>query len=290
MISRYLVSRNLRFISFESILIISSGGLILASQSNIITGKEIQFYHFNLFAKANLVLFVIWVLNRIRIKGSQKYYYHNNNILMFLIFVPLIIHSFNKTVLPIMFENHFNASIQLLDKKYSSEEKLIVDVANLQSVFPIYSRAKLLYQSDITTYGFTNEEVLARAYISAGCPSEIDDDLKSELLVYRLEAIDQKGKTLKASLEYLNLDKLLIEMYNPVIKAAFEKRNTVNLEIDKYLLTATKNSCLSMAKKFGIEIILFDKSSNWFRIAELRDLPIKIFKFQGLNLYEYKIT
>lgn len=290
LIYRYFVSKGFRFTSLESILIISSGGLILASQSNIVTGKEIQFYHFNIFAKANLLLFAILFLNRIRIKKAQKYVDSYKNIFILVLSVLLITNTLNKVIEPIMFKNHFHSSIELLSKKYSSKDKLIVDVVNLQNVFPVYSRAKLLYQSDITTYGFTNEEVLARAYISAGCPSEIDDKLKSEVLVYRLEAIEQKGKTLKAYLEYFNLEELLIEMYNPAFKDALEKRKTVNSEIDKYLYTAAKNSCLSMAKNFGIGTILFDKRSNWYRILKLRDLPIKQFKFQELNLYEYKIT
>ena len=272
----------------ERILIVSSVGLILASQSNVITGSEIQFYHFNLFAKVNLLIYLLLVASRVKIHRFKVQISGSKKILIVLLSVFLVVNSINRVLLPIISDVRANSSIEILDNRYNYKNRLIVDVSNLQNVFPIYSKAKLLYQSDITTYGFSNTEVLERAYISAGCPSKITESLQSELEVYRAEAIYMKGKALERYLRLFHLDKIFAGAYKPALDTALKERRIVQSEIKNYLILASKKECLRLAKTYGIDNIIFDKKSRWYSITSASNLPITPFTVQGLSLYEYK--
>ena len=286
---KYFLTKKDPYSNIELALMASSTGLFLASQSNIVTGTEIQFYHFNLFAKINLMLFLILVINRIKFKKIQNQFSFFGIILIALLSTTLILHSLNKIILPLLFDNKINTSVELLKNKYNSETKLIVDVVNLQNTFPVYSYAKLLYQSDITTYGYTNREILERAYISAGCPSEISGSLKLELEVYRAEATYMKGKALEKYLKLFSLDKYFASSYKSKLDAAFKERSLIQSEINNYLIAVNKNSCISMANKYEIDSIIFDEKSHWRIITKNEGLPINSFTFQGKSLYEYNL-
>ena len=285
---KHFITKKLPYSNLERVLVISSIGLILASQSNIVTGKEIQFYHFSLFAKMNLMIYFILIASRITFRKFQNKIVKYRVILIVFLPIILILNSSKGVILPLIYDNRVSSSIEFLNQ-YSSKKKLIVDVANLQNVFPIYSEAKLLYQSDITSYGFSNLEVLDRAYISAGCPNKISERLQSELEVYRALAIYTKGKALENYLKYFYLDKYFASFYIPTLDRALKERRIIQSEINNYLITANKTDCVSLAKTYGIDSIIFDKKSQWYSIVIDNNLPVISFTFQGLSLYEYKL-
>ena len=282
-------AKNIPVSNLERILIVSSIGLVLASQSNIITGNEIQFYHFNLFAKVNLLIYFLLVASRVKIRKFKSHAPVSRKIPIVLLSGILVVNSLSRVLSPLISDFRANSPTEFLDNKYSSNNRLIVDVGNLQNVFPIYSKAKLLYQSDITTYGFSNIEVLDRAYISAGCPSKISESIKLELEVYRVEAIYMKGITLERYLGLFHLDKVFAGIYKPALDTALKERRSIQSEITDYLILASKTDCLSLAKTYGIDTILFDDKSRWYSITSNSNLPVTSFTVQGLSLYEYKL-
>jgi hypothetical protein len=192
-----------------------------------------------------------------------------------------------KPFLPLIFINQTDSSSVTFNNKYKEQDRLIVDVPNLQNNFPVYSKAKLLYQIDITAYGYTNEEVLDRAFISYGCPLEISEDIKSELEVYRVDAAYLKSKNLEKYLKLIHIDKFFANTYELPLHYALDKRKKIEFEVESYLRSVSGNSCISMANRYKIDRIIFDKESNWYNIAKLNRLPVTSFSFQGLNLYEY---
>jgi hypothetical protein len=286
---KHFINKKFSYSNLERVLVISSIGLIVASQSNIVTGREIQFYHFSLFAKMNLMVYLVLITSRITFRKFQNEIVRYRVIIIVFLPIILILNSFKGVILPLIYDNHGSSSVELLNNKYSSEEKLIVDVANLQNVFPIYSEAKLLYQSDITTYGFSNIEILNRAYISAGCPTKISKTLQLDLDVYRAVAMYMKGKALEKYLKYFNLDKYFASSYIPILDRALKERRIIQSEIDNYLISASKTECVSLAKTYGIDSVIFDKKSQWYSIAMDKNLPVISFTFQGLSLFEYKL-
>jgi hypothetical protein len=273
--------------NLELSLFVSSIGLILASQSNILTGSEVQFYHFNIFAKMNLLLLLLMILSRIKYGDILKSFHFLQVSFIALVASILILNSFSKIFLPLVFINRTDFPMVAFYNKYKEEERLIVDVANLQNNFPVYSKAKILYQIDITAYGYTSEEVLDRAFISYGCPSEISEDIKSELKVYRVDAANLKSKNLEKYMKLIHIDTFFANAYESILYYALDKRNKFEFETESYLRSVSGESCISMANRYKIDRIIFDKESNWYNITKLNMLPITSFSFQGLNLYEY---
>jgi hypothetical protein len=273
--------------NLELSLFVSSTGLILASQSNVLTGREVQFYHFNIFAEINLLLLLLMIFSRMKNYNILKSFHFLQVSFIALIASILIFNSFSKIFFPLVFVNQTDSSMVTFNNKYKEEDRLIVDAANLRDNFPVYSKAKLLYQIDITAYGYTNEEVLDRAFISYGCPLEISEEIKSELEVYRLDAIYLKSKNLEKYIKLFHFDEFFANAYESTLYNTLDKRNKIEFEIESYLRSVSGKNCINMANRYKIDRIIFDKESNWYSIAKLNRLPITSFSFQGLNLYEY---
>ncbi len=235
----------------------------------------------------NLLLLLLMIFSRIKNYDTLKSFHFLQVSFITLIASILILNSFSKIFFPLVFINQTDSSMVAFYNKYKEEDRLIVDVANLQNNFPVYSKAKLLYQIDITAYGYTNEEVLDRAFISYGCPLEISEDIKSELEVYRVDAAYLKSKNLEKYIKLIHMDKFFANAYESTLFYALDKRNKIEFEIESYLRSVSGKSCISMTNRYKIDRIIFDKESNWYSIAKLNRLPITSFSFQGLNLYEY---
>lgn len=273
--------------NLELSLFTSSIGLILASQSNVITGSEVQFYHFNIFAEINLLLLLLLIFSRIKYCDFLKSFHSLKVSFIVLITSFLVLNSFSKILFPLVFINRTDLSMQTFSNKYKEQDRLIVDVANLQDNFPVYSKAKILYQIDITAYGYTNEEVLDRAYISYGCPQVISEEIKSELKVYRVDSANLKSKSLEKYIKLIHMDNIFANAFESTSNYALDKRDKFEFEIESYLGSVSGESCISMAKRYKLDRIIFDKESNWYSITKLNRLPVTSFSFKGLNLYEY---
>lgn len=286
---KYISSQKRIYSTYQITLILSSLGVVLASQSNIVTGREIQFYHFSLFAKVNLLLFSIFFVSSLKLKTMKYLYSKFTRIVLVALCTMLTVNTLTEIFLPSVFHSKLNPSTKFLDREFSQADALIVDVPNLQNVFPVYSKAKILFQTDITAYGFTHEELLDRAYISAGCPKQISKSLQRELDVYRTEAIYSKGKVLRSYLEALNLDGFFGKTYKSALNKAYLERKTIESDLRNYLHSVEENQCIEMAQKYGITDIVYDSKSHWYRLVEVENLPATSLTFQGLNLYRYRV-
>ena len=257
-------------------------GILLASQSQLITNMEIQFYHFNIFAQIGLMIVLIDFFNHFATKKFNSTFRTYTIIAYALAISIFVASSFGKLVLPLIQNYNYGFSNYYYNDQLDNSDSVIIDGSVLQYTFPIYSRAKVLYQADITAYGYTNIELFDRAYISAGCPSHFGQGLQSELIVYRFEAIKQKYSSIMWYLNLFGLDKYFSNYTEKLLVTLDHKQNKIENEFTTYLLRQTEKDCIQKARDFGINVIIFDKDSNWNSILNRQNIKIEDFGYYGL--------
>ena len=264
---------------FQKVLTITTIGLIIASQSNIITNRSMQFSdHFLVFAVCNLVVTMIFFTLHLKILNIK---FLLTKIILVPLTVSLVVFSTVKTFLPaIQFEKKDNLH-KLISYKFDSSTKVIVD-APISDAFPIYSNSKILYQNDIYTYKFSNRELLERYYISKGCPRNLDLEKISSIVVYRFEAYMQKSESIEKYLSLLNLGNKFSYLFRQLQSKAVNVESDVQTEIRNFLIGSEGKNCITLARSFGVDFIIFDESSLW-------NDKLNIFeaKFNSLGKYKY---
>jgi hypothetical protein len=135
-------------------------GLIVASQSNVITNKSIQFYHFETYAYILLILVFIKLILLTLSKQTKikKLEIQAKKILIpalvFLILLQFIFTDIKK--------DPSNDYKTFFVSNFSKSSNLIVDISVLNYSIPIYTKSKVLYQGDIIAYNFSNAEIMNR--------------------------------------------------------------------------------------------------------------------------------
>jgi hypothetical protein len=244
----------------NNVLVITSFGLIFASQSNIVTNMAIQFSdHFLVFAICNLVLVIVFVISK-QEKFAKKYSLPKKIIIPTI--VILMIFSIFKTLIPAIQYNHITKLHVELGSNFNSDTNVIVDT-KISSTFPIYSGAKMLYQNDIYTYKYSNREILERYYISRGCPTNLNLSNSSPIIVYRIEAFRQKASALEKNLSILKLDDKLDFLYRPLQIKALNRELEISNELQNFLVKNRDKGCISLARSFNVDFVVFDEYSLW---------------------------
>ena len=278
----YLNKKRSKIDETKKTMMIMSLGVLLASQSQLITKMEIQFYHFNIFAQICFMIVLIGSLNNL---VSKKFISTSRTfriIACTLAISIFAVFSIYRLVVPLAQDYKYGSSNYFNNDQLNSNDKLIIDEPIYQYTFPIYSKAKVLYQADITAYGFTNFELFDRAYVSGGCPSKFSVNLKSELLVYRFEGIKQKYNSIIRYLDLLGLENYFSNYREKLLISLDKKQNEIENEFTTYILSQSGKDCLQKAKDFGINLIIFDKDSNWNAILNREKIKIEDYGFYGL--------
>jgi hypothetical protein len=277
LLQSFLIQNRSKLDASKKLMLIMSAGLLLASQSNIITNTEIQFYHFNFFAQMCLMLVLIHFFDSL-IKNKFNSIFNKNTFkISTVVIVIYAIFSSNSHFLPLVQNYNYGFSKNVYNDQLNNSDNVIIDEALLQNIFPIYSRAKVLYQADITAYGYSNLELLDRAYISAGCPSIISDRLKSELLVYKMEGTKQKYNSIIRFLSLPGLEKYFSGHKEKLITILNNKEKEIESYFNSYLLREKRKDCFQKAKSFDIDVIIFDEKSKWNSILKEHNILIERF-------------
>jgi hypothetical protein len=266
----------------KKIILIMSFGLLLASQSNIISNFEIQFYHFNFYSLMCFMLLSILLFNDLIIK---KYNFVFNKYTLKICATTILfftIFSLNNRIIPLAENYEYGFSKNAYSDGLDRTSNVIIDEATFQYIFPIYSKARVLYQADIIAYGYSNFEVLDRAYTSSGCPFEISDNLKLELAGYRLEGIKQRYNTVDRYIKLFDFRNYFLNYREKLIDRLRIKENEIESQINEYLINETGKDCLQKARSFDVDTIIFDKKSNWNLILEKHKIKIESYGFYGL--------
>ncbi len=291
----YINNKKINFCLFEINLFLSTVCVIIASQSNILTGKEIQSYHFELFIESNMMLYLIYFLrvqfDRLNINSATKNWvitipYRKLTLIPIFLLTINVIFNFNP------FLRNEIKSKTLLDfrDRYSNTTNLIVDVPKLRDNFSIYSPGKILYNDILPLYRFSNFEVLDRYYISSGCPSAFTEQTVSEIFIYRTESIIQKADSISRYSNLLGIENLFENYSQSFYSLAAVEKTKINNEFNTYLDKFRNTSCVDLATKYGVKYIIFDEFSNWNYLSKLNPTKIRKFKLYNLEVFELDIS
>ena len=280
--------------SKEQTLVITCAGLIIASQSNIITNQEIQFYHFLFLSSVNFMIFlgiVIYGLNlkNLKVKLLMKKRKLQSRYVLISVLLISLINSSNLILKPIITEWGAGVPILTDGSKIIKNKNVIVDNLDIQNTLSIYEDTNILYNRVIAANSYTNKEVFERAYVSGGCPDKVTELFISSTFVYRISGLEQKGIALKGIAEKLNLERHFASLYEPIIASSKKQNAEIFREISKYKMQIDKDNCLIAAKNFKIDTIFFDELSNWKSIVESLNLSKEKIRFGNKTLYAFKI-
>jgi hypothetical protein len=276
--NRTISSRRLNISSTDLVLVFPNLGVLLACQSNVITGKSVQFSdHFNTFAYINLTLSIGLVL-------SEK--------LKKLNFLDLL----TKYKLVITLSLLATSSLSLMNSKglydtssgdsplRSIKGNVIVDAKPQQDFFPAFHNVKLLFDNSIFLYAYSDEELMERLFVSSGCPAEFKFGDLSPILGYRFAPYEQRAErwmTFKGNRIFGNLVDREIER---LLYEAQERRTVAQKEFEIFKEKFSEANCLELATKWGINFVIFDKISPWNRIVEVNGLKPVDFRDERLDL------
>ena len=269
--------------SMRNTLSLSSLGILIASQSNLATNVSIQFsYHFEIFALINCLILLSLILKKL----VDQFTFINQPIAPKIIFTLALL-----TLLPAIYltSREFESSEKYLvriqksmEMNFGDKSNLIVDVKGLQSTLRVYSESRIYFQEDMGPYGYTNNEILERYFISSGCSKKLTNDSLKRPLGYYIEASKQKGESLQKYLEFINLESEFRFLYDSLLETSLKRNESVNEYIEDLRIRLQPSNCLDVARQNGIDFILFDKHSEWSGIVESESLSKSSLGFEGI--------
>ena len=253
--------------------------ILLASQSNIVSGYSIQFSdHFNILMNINLIaLFGILVLffqknfswgwfsvDHFNLSIKLRRVVRSTGFFLLIFIFYTTISAASHPLNYVNYQSHINS----IFSKYNVD-RVIVDTgsvpqAGLQQTVGAISGRKILYSSTLLGYGFTNKEVLDRYWISSGCPNNLGTNEINTIYGYTIVASEQKNNRIDYFLKFLPFE--LFENYLENRKASVSvKQESIKADISEYLIS-NKTDCLNLAKSFDIDAIIFSSDSKWYEI------------------------
>lgn len=269
--------------SIKKTLNFSTLGILIASLSNFFTNISIQFsYHFEIFILLNCLMILSLILKKL----IDQVFFDIQLIANKMIFITIIL-----TFLPSVYftSREFKSSErdlleiqQIMEVKFGDNSNLIVDVKGLQNTLRVYSKSRIFYQEDMIPYGYTNNEILERYFISAGCSDNLTNNSLLSPLAYYIEASKQKGESLQKYLSLMNLESRFSYFYKPLLDIA-RSRNESAIEFIKDLkIKLQPSNCLESAQQKDIDFIIFDQNSNWSEILENKSIVKSNLGIEGI--------
>jgi hypothetical protein len=244
-------------------VIIFTSGLILASQSNLITNKTVQFYHFETYA----YILLISVIAKISLQFNKN---PRSNKVLKVKYKYMLTAGATVIVLLVFFQTNIrhdnpNELKQFFIKNFSESQNLIVDIDYLDYSIPIYTKSKVLYQGDIIAYKFSNTEIMKRYFVNTGCPNSISLESIPGFIDYRIQPLIQKGNQIYKYLSFVNLDRRFDNLYLSYFDEAQSRQILIESQINEFMTDNVMGDCIKLARQFGINYIVYDSKSNWVR-------------------------
>lgn len=269
--------------SIRNALSFSCLGVLIASQSNLVTNISIQFsYHFEIFAIINCIIILSIFLKKL----LDKFRFTNNPIgqnlyligaiFIFLPIMYLISSEFKST------RNDLTTIQKRMEMNFGAKSNLIVDVEGLQNTVRIYSTSRVLYQEDLIPYGYSNIEVLERYFISSGCSDKLTNDLLKQPLAYFIEASKQKGVSLQRYAKLFNLESQLNFLYEPLLEISMKRNELVDKQISDLRIKLQSDICLNIARQNDVDFVVFDENSEWSEILDDKSIVKSNFGLEGI--------
>jgi len=253
---------------FDAVMVISTLGILFASQSNVVTNSSLIFSgHFEIFIWINFILIFSFYLSKILTVSRLLTLNARLRVVItsLLLIYPISELSSIASGTSIDMEKHLNVNLD-------DVENIIVDSSKFRNVLQVYSNSRILYREDMYGQRISHQELLERYYISSGCDADVNFESLSNLFVYRSVAYKQRGESIKKYLGYFGMDRNFSFLYDRLITEANEREKQIKSEIRKIQLNQI--GCIDLAKKYGVDLIVYDNLSNWNKVInELRLQP-----------------
>lgn len=249
---------------FNTTMFICTIGVAIASQSNVITNKAVQFYHFELFV---LILLVILISRSIlitvsRIKFLRRFNFKNRNTLSLGIILLILLNFHN------MKFDHNNPIKQFFKTNFISQENLIVDISDLEYSIPVYTHSRVLYQADIPAYKFADEEIMKRYFVNSGCNTDSDFLSIPALFIYQTGPLLQKEAQVRKYSYLFNLEAQFKSTHEAYATESKEIKKSIDSLIANFKQKYFNLNCIDLAKELEINAIVFDNKSNWKNLLD----------------------
>jgi hypothetical protein len=269
---------------FDAVMVISTLGILFASQSNVVTNSSLIFSgHFEIFIWINFILIFSFYLSKILTFSRLLTLNARLRVVItsLLLIYPISELSSIASGTSIDMEKHLNVNLD-------DAENIIVDSSKFRNVLQVYSNSRILYREDMYGQRISHQELLERYYISSGCDADVNFESLSNLFVYRSVAYKQRGESIKKYLGYFGMDRNFSFLYDRLITEANEREKQIKSEIRKIQLNQI--GCIDLAKKYGVDLIVYDNLSNWNKIINELHLQPNVsgdwYKFNLRDLIE----
>lgn len=268
----------------ERVLLMASIGVVLASQSNVLTKTDIQFsYHFEQFSYLNLCLalshyFLIYTgkLRSFRLKIELGYVPKVRISLIFVAVIGQVLFFLSAYTAPRISE------LKIRNVDIVKIENAIIDDARVSTTLPILSDFKILYNEHMFYYGYSDAELLKRAYVSMGCPSTFTTMDVQSAFVYKIDAPLLKAKRYRELMATFPTFRLFEGPVEDLEREGLIARREIQSDLDSVLRQVLNSDCISLAKEFEVELVLFNGKSHWYKILEDSGLQINETSIIGL--------
>lgn len=280
----YLKTGQLVFSPLTFSICISSTALIIASNSNIFSGKSIQFSdHFEIFAYMNLALAIlnaIWGILKERklplvIVATCIFFFHVSQVESFgAIYATKESRSFDVDVAKLV--------------GVIREENLVVESPNTADLISVYAPTRVLFDTRMVSYGFSNRELLLRLYVSRGCPNRLTAEEIQYVYTYSVAPYLQKSERMTQVLNRLGLNEVSQLIVSPLNTVAKERERVIMEDVKNLYLNYGKFSCIALASTFGAKGVVFDGSGNWARVLESNGLRPRDLNWANLRYFDFQ--
>jgi hypothetical protein len=132
--------------------------------------------------------------------------------------------------------------------------------------FPIYADVALLYENGQMFYGYSNEDLLRRFYISSGCPLNLTNDDVTNVFGYRVVASKQKGERFRGVMARIGFPELGTKLTKSLLEFSANQEKEIREELQDFKAVYRMTSCVDLARESSVEAVIFDETSLWKNI------------------------
>jgi len=161
-------------------------------------------------------------------------------------------------------------------------ENAIIDDARVSTTLPILSNFKILYNEHMFYYAYSDAELFKRAYVSMGCPSRFTTMDVQSAFVYKIDAPLLKAKRYRELMATFPTFRLFEGPVEDLEREGLIARREIQSDLDSVLRGVLNSDCISLAKEFEVELVLFNRKSYWYKILEDSGLQINDTSIVGL--------
>jgi hypothetical protein len=269
-------------------------GTALASNSNLISGKAIQFSdHFEVFIKVIIILSIsilakyLSVLDPLKRLALKLFNENSYNVISTLFLVASFTFATNASANVGVNSKTIEIIDWLRDNIPIHSDILIEDIGIANASSPLLQH-KLLTNSDITNYSFHQKEINQRYFANSGCHlTSVDDATYRAIYTFRGVAGTNTGRKVLQFLKRVDSLPALQKSIDNFLTSQSKTNKELKKEGLGDFLEVKATGCISFIKSRGVEYILVSSEKNWLQY--IKSGKIEFFSNVG-ELSIYSVT